>query len=122
MKIVGILLLSTVAATAQQQPAQLFERAKQALPGRNGAHKAESLLREAFRSWDQSPNSKGIDYAQGSVLLGMILVGRNKNKEAQPLFERAIAIYDENPASTSPLDLALALELECSLVGERGAP
>ena len=117
----GLLALVWITATLQaaEDPAKLLARARKELAGHGplGAEKAEADLRQALRLWDKD-QSKGLDYADASVILAILVMGREHDNapaqmtDALPFAETAVAIYqaDSSPHDQSSAELAYDIE------------
>jgi len=85
----------------------------------------EPLLDKAVQGWTDL-NPRSLEYAQTLTLLGMvrqylseldILQLRNN---VEPLYKRAVSLYDRSVVPPEPTDLALTLELEAGVLNAIG--
>jgi TonB family protein len=85
----------------------------------------EPLLDKAVQGWaDLNPRS--LEYAQALTMLGMVRqyladldIPRLRNN-VEPLYKRAVSVYDRSIVPATPADLALTLELEAGVLNTIG--
>jgi TonB family protein len=122
------LLASLACAQDLDEARRLTRQAQEAVFVRFNLAQGEGLAKKAVTAWEQSTNAKDPDYARALVVRGMLIQhkhpkGDKLHDEIEPLYAKALAIYDETSDPVNPLDRALALELQAlvyNLTGRAG--
>ena len=86
---------------------------------------AEPLLEKAVQRWAES-DPRNPEYAESLTLLGMIRQVRAGTDfqalraNVEPLYRKALSVYDRSIIPPAPVDLALTLELEAATLNAIG--
>lgn len=128
MKAAAICLLLPLAANAQSSatPHQVLEKVKGIVLSEKTRDQVEAMLAPAVEGWEQNdPHSP--EYANALVILGMIRQSRagldiyQLRRDVEPVYRKALTIYNRSFALADDEEMALALELQAgvlNLIGE----
>jgi len=122
-----VLLLLCFSSFAQntETPHDTVQRVKGIGLSAKTVDQVEPLLERAVQGWaDLNPRS--LEYAQALTMLGMVrqfladLDIHAFRDNVEPLYKKALSVYDRSIVPPAPADLALTLELEAGVLNAIG--
>lgn len=123
----ALLLLLSLGALAQETeaPHETFQKAKALGLSAKTIDQLEPLLERAIQGW-QDRDPRNPEFAQTLTMLGMVrefqadLEIQALRANVEPLYRRALAVYDRSLTPPGSADLALTLELQARVLNSIG--
>jgi TonB family protein len=122
--IVLLVCFNSLAQTTET-PHQTVQRVKGIGLSAETVDQVEPLLEKAVQGWADL-NPRDLEYAQALSMLGMVRqffadvdIPRLRNN-VEPIYKKALSVYDRSIVAPAPSDLALTLELEAGVLNAIG--
>jgi TonB family protein len=122
---IALFVCFSALAQETETPHDTVQRVKAIGLSANTVDQVEPLLERAVKGWaDLNPRS--LEYAQALTMLGMVrqfeadLDIQALRNNVEPLYKRALSVYDRSMVPPAPPELALTLELEAGVLNAIG--
>jgi len=111
--------------TPTPTPHELLTKAKHLGLDPKTVDQVQPLLEQAAQAWP-NVDPRSLEYAQTLTLLGIVKQAQSDldinvmRTDVEPLYKRALAVYNRSLVPADPLELALPLELEAAALATIG--